>query len=75
MRCRPLTRKERQQGSHVITRTIDEKVNVRTTLFLAGSEQSCLLGEAAKDHAAWLERQLPAVEPQLRPLHGYVCPA
>eukprot|EP00891_Asterochloris_glomerata_P006209 jgi/Astpho2/6209/e_gw1.00088.44.1_t len=28
VRCRPLTRKERQQGSHVITRTIDEKMVV-----------------------------------------------
>ena len=32
VRCRPLTRKERQQGSHVITRTIDEKVNARVTV-------------------------------------------
>ena len=48
VRCRPLTRKERQQGSHVITRTIDEKVNAQMTILLAGTEQSCLTGEAGE---------------------------
>ena len=46
VRCRPLTRKERQQGSHVITRTIDEKVNAQMTILPAGwggSEGQCCL--------------------------------
>ena len=59
MRCRPLTRKERQQGSHVITRTIDEKVNAQMTMVGRHS-----WGGSKNGNAASLERQLPTVQPQ-----------